>query len=543
VSFFPGGLSCPPNEPPEVTINRFLSYYQAPGFGQVEQLRRAVDTLVKKTNEIKEKLKVTKKYNIVDIKRQESKTIINVPFAIGPVPMVLQVDAFYTYGIAGYFEYLVQFPFNPLDVQVGRKEKIAHVKAGVAPYAGAGLSAFVGAGTSLGGFSATLGVEGAITLGNLKAPIFAGAGVGAIATKDERPFEAALQTPGVQVASELVGLDKITHFGVPTAFKFYVWYDYGAGLRADDILKGQLSARLRIKFFFFSREWRKQIIQFNGFSFHRDFISGKLGTEPGVGVKAETIDPNAPDGSTTQGVQGNTDLGLAEPQTPLAVLQPPTIDPNAPPPPNGEARFDAGAIETPFYDNQCCARPGEAVPVGTDQCTLDRSIGTPGGPSPCCEGSRCAINPDVGTRCVVDCIQQGFDCGTDSDCCAVPNHDVHCGDICQKCGHVNPGTAGAPCSVRSECCGSDTDPLIQCVSGHCNRTCLPAGSMCGGDAECCTQNRYECSDTTQTCCGVPRAASDPVAGAPCTQESDCCGAGTPMSAVRCVMNECVVVVI
>jgi hypothetical protein len=522
-SFFPGGLSCPPNEPPEVTINRFLDYYQAPGFGQVEQLRKAIDKLVKVTNDIKNQLKIQKRYDIVDIARQESQNLINVPFAIGPVPMVLQVDSFYTYGISGFFEYLVQFPFNPLDIHIDQKEKIAHVKAGVLPHAGAGLSAFVGAGTSLGGFSAALGVEGSITLGNLKAPIFAGAGVGAIVTKDERPFEAALQTPGVQVASQLVGLDKITHFGIPTAFKYYVWYDYGAGLRADDILKGQLNASLRIKFFFFSRTWKKQIIQFNGFSFHRDFISGTLGSESSVGAKKETLDPNAPDGSTTSGVQGNTDLGLAEPQTPLAVLQPPAIDPNDPPP-TSVAHFDAGAMQSPFYDNQCCAKVGEQVPFGVDQCFIGPGGGQPGGPGYCCPGLRCAPGPE-GTRCALDCKPQGTPCANDNECCLVPNHDVSCGgsDGCQKCGHAGPGTSGAPCADRTECCNSATDPLIECVSGHCQSVCRAPGQNCASVSDCCDEPGIETICDSGDICRQCIETDEPEGtGAACNVNTDCC---------------------
>jgi hypothetical protein len=529
--FFPGGLSCPPNEPPEVTIQRFMDYYQAPGFGQVEQLKQAINKLVTITNDLKNKLSITQTFTLTDIGRQESQTIMNVPFAIGPVPMVLEVDAFYSYGLAGYFEFALQFPFNPLDVEIGKREEIAHVKAGVLPHAGAGLSAFVGAGTSLGGFSATLGVEGSIKLGDLKAPIFAGAGVGAIATQDVRPFEPALQIPGVGVAAQLVGLDKITHFGIPTKFKFDVWYDYGAGLEADNILQGSLNARLRIKFFFFSRTWRKQIIQFNGFSFHKDLVSGKTGSDPGVGVNPETTDPNNPDASTTTNtVQGQTDLGLDEPQTPLAVLQPVSVVSDAAAPaPTGSAHFDAGAMEAPFYDNECCARPGEVLPVNVDQCTGAFGDAGPSDPpvangaSPCCPGSRCIDPIDTGTRCIVDCKTQGQTCATNTDCCPVANHDVTCGSggTCVECGHAATDTSGAACTQDSDCCGFDApDSLVLCGESHtCQIVCHSQGDSCQTVSDCCT------GPGLQTTCGEDHSCDQCVVtdgGAECGQDTDCC---------------------
>ena len=41
---------------------------------------------------------------------------------------------------------------------------------------------------------------------------------------------------------------------------------YGAQLVLKDVLKGAIDVRLRIKFLFFSRTWRKNIVTFNGFS-------------------------------------------------------------------------------------------------------------------------------------------------------------------------------------------------------------------------------------------------------------------------------------
>jgi hypothetical protein len=467
VPFFPGGLSCPPNEPPEITINRFLEYYQAPGFGQITQLRQAVQSFKRATERLQEALSVKTRYEIADPGRQESKTLLNVNFAIGPVPMVIQVDAFYAYGVSGGFEFELKYPFNPLQDERGKRNEIAKVKAGVMPYANAGLSAFVGAGTSYGKFSATAGIEGSVTLGNIKAPIFAGAGVGAEVTEDVRPFPQDIAPP-VSVAPQLLGLERISHFNVPTAFKFFVWYDYGAAVDLKDVLKGEIDARLRIKFFFFSKTWRKRLLKYNGWSFHYPLVSGKLGTDPSVGVDApKPIDPTEPDlgGATVQTVQGTTDMGLAEQEAPLAILAPLRVveDPN----PSAPVKpFDATALESVFYDNLCCSKP-------TERCPLPGERAAPG-VVPCCPGTVCQADPDGTGVCVAECRQQGAACTTSSDCCPVPEpqFEVSCGaqNTCVSCGIPSLTNDGAPCTRDSDCCGwQDPANNVQCnaVTNRC----------------------------------------------------------------------------
>ena len=77
---------------------------------------------------------------------EESQTILTVQFAIGPVPMVLEIDAFADYGVSGDLDVGLQFP-NVLDSQsLNKVSPIAKAGATQMPHASAGLSAFVGAG-------------------------------------------------------------------------------------------------------------------------------------------------------------------------------------------------------------------------------------------------------------------------------------------------------------------------------------------------------------------------------------------------------------
>ena len=146
--------------------------------------------------------------------------------------------------------------------------KLAMVEVAVAPHASAGLSAFLGAGFDLGPFNATLGIEGSLSLAQLSAPIFGGAGVTMDVLEDRRLAPPDIKSP-VSVLANAAGagaIKELLAFRVPTAAKLGVYYKFGAGLHLENILKGQLDSRLRIKFLFFSKTWRKQILKFNGWS-------------------------------------------------------------------------------------------------------------------------------------------------------------------------------------------------------------------------------------------------------------------------------------
>ena len=476
--FFPGGIDCPPNEPPEITIGRFLDYYQAPGVGQIEGVRAAIGDLVGATDRIKAKLKLENQITLVNVGGSESTTIISVPFAIGPVPMLLQVDAFYAYGISGYFSYGIQFPFNPLKDKVGDDLPIANVKAGVMPHANAGLAVFVGAGGGFGGFSASLGVEGSLSLADLSVPIFAGAGLGAVILEDVRPFENKVGPP-VSVAVQASPLEPLTHFGLPKSFKFNVWFDYGAAVDAQKVLAGTLNATLRVKFFFFSRTWRKEIVHFNGFSFHKELVGGKVGLSASVGVDKETVPGEPPDGGSADKVSGNVDMGLSETRTQLGVLAPVDL-PDASVENLPVAHFDAGALERPFYDNECCGRPEDAPPSDPtkDNCLAAGVPATLGSPPPCCAGFNCVkVAVDLGLRCVEPCHGSESSCNSDSDCC--PNLICNSTETCQVCGLDN-----ALCVNDHDCCGAQKCSPPNGRQGVCWR-CRTDGETCTSDLDCC----------------------------------------------------------
>jgi hypothetical protein len=227
-----------------------------------------------------------------------------------------------------------------------------------------------------------------------------------------------------------------------------------------NILNGQIDARLRIKFLFFSRTWRKNIVKFNGWSFHYDLVSGG-GNIGSVNVGPQTVTQSStsttPDTSraSTNVASGQTPMGLSEPQVPLmqlAYLSPTTSEGSDAGPPKNSGTpfsFDSGAVQSMFYDDLCCAKAGGACsPTGTPRCCPDSVCSVPTG-------------SDAGT-CQVQCQAQGGHCSVDNDCCQpkMMTQAAKCGEFntCVECS--NPGGA---CTSQSDCCVNgticDTNPM------------------------------------------------------------------------------------
>jgi hypothetical protein len=436
---FPGGNQCSTAETPEATINRFIDYYQAPGSGQVSQLRQAAMGLAAQSQAVAAMFSGPNPISLqfANFSGEESQTIVNVPFLIGPVPMVLQIDIFAQYGVTGNFVLDLKYPLNLDSGPGGDPKQVAHVEADVVPFAGAGLDAFVGAGFDLGVISATIGLEGAVTLADLKAPIFAGAGFDVAVTADNRPLPDDIQPP-VAAAS-----DAFQFVGGAKSFKFFVTYDYGAGVDIDHVLSGEINGRLRISFAFFSRTWRKRVIHFDGWHAHFDLIHG--GSDPSVATSKLTV-PNTDktDRDTTNVSNGQNALGLSEAQVPLMQLGRLTV-PSTPTP--GSVQFDATKVQSLFYDKQCCFKTGEVCSTS--------GTGTGG----CCPGETCkgsnAPPPDGGPDLAIGTCQ--------------------CDDT------------GVICTASTQCCGFDTGTVV-CGSQHACRQCIGKGLACDSPLDCCNQD-------------------------------------------------------
>lgn len=220
-------------------------------------------------------------FSQLDEARKESQQVANFMFALGPVPMNLTVDVFYAYGIAGG----LNFDFNPGNLLVayrssGVSQPLATASANVTPYAGAGVSLFVGAGFDFGPLAAKIGIQGDVALGLISVPITAGAGVNVTAMDDKRPMPAdlsAVAVPGSQLFPPGGRL--------PQKFVFDAGYKLHAQLDVTDILSGSIAATLKIKFFFFSKTWKATIVTFPGLL--PDLHETLLDTQGGLGLELD----------------------------------------------------------------------------------------------------------------------------------------------------------------------------------------------------------------------------------------------------------------
>jgi hypothetical protein len=462
---FPGGARCWPNETMASAINRFIEYYQGPGSGQIAMLVEASKFLQKISSDIRKEIAKLLKLgdqnislSFLNISHTQSDNLINANFAIGPIPCVIQVDLATQYGIDGHFDLTFNFPMD-LFSGPGEPMEFARASANVLPHAGAALAAFVGAGVDYSVFSANIGIEGVISLAEIRAPVFAGAGLSVQVVQDFRELSVDLKPP--------ISIDPLNgspyHFGVPKSFKFGARYDYGASLVLQNVLGGVINARVRIKICFFSRTWRKQIIKFNGWGKTFDLIKGGGSADISIGQKSPRSD-NSTSG-TDHGPQatvasGNdTTMGLSESEVPLVQLAylpedqelsvPPPVDAGAPVPVSWDK------LEKPFYDKLCCVNPPEP-------CQLNGTAFPA-----CCGNAVCVVPPNApfgssGT-CQPECIPEGSSC---------------------------LGDAGV-----GQCCTG-----LRCGSGGVCEGCMPYGSYgCSSDSDCCPGAGLYCDTTTIPC--------------------------------------------
>lgn len=378
-SGFPAG-DCA-TELPEATINRFIDFYTQ----QVKNAFAAQGALASQVLSVG-----PPPISLVADAHEEAQTLYNTTILVGPIPVNVQIQSVEHYGIGGRLD----FAFNPGSILLsGNREEIAHVSGDVHPFANAGVSLFLGVGFDIGIASASAGVEGIVTLGNITAPLVAGAGIDVQPEPDPRPLPADLAA----VAGPVPILQ-------PTQYQFLLKYNYGAKVDINRILAGELDARVRVKFLFFSKTWRAKIVDFgDGFSL--------------------------PSLVLIQGQSGGTAIGDA----PWATVQMPSPwvslahlpVPATPPTPGGvEVPFDTSQVEEIFYDSLCtCVDPGGACFRNADCC--------PGAPV-------CFNDPLTEQKICSACRELGESCNTKTDCC--PGRFIHCGpapfnpnvNICQE---------------------------------------------------------------------------------------------------------------
>jgi hypothetical protein len=319
---------------------------------------------------------------------RESDTLVETTFPIGPIPLLLEVEGFVEYGLAGSLEFAIH-PIGPTPISA--EQSFATVEGHLGPYALAGLTMFVGVGFDFGAFSASAGIEGSITLGRIGVDAHAGAGISVTATPDTRPLPDDIKNAAVPAA--------ITTGTVPTLFpnngarqyEYAMSYDYGLTINLTEILAGQISGRVRVKIAFFSKTWRKTLLTFPGFS------------APPLPLLSGGGDVTAfnPEGAA---------WGTVQMPLPFVDLQ--DLDASNPVSQNASA-FDASRVEQLFYDSLCqCSQDGAGCFRNGDCCNRPTSI---------CFSDPALAGNQGGNKVCSGCRKLLQSCNVDADCCSGPS--------------------------------------------------------------------------------------------------------------------------
>jgi hypothetical protein len=387
---FPAGTCVPAQV--EETINRFIDYYNQ----KVDRLHEVQRELGGKV------LSFQQPINLGDQNKREDRKIFSANFFVGPVPALLQVNGFLIYGLQGEVK-LEAHPGTILNLSENR-ERIAMVSGKATPHASAGISLFVGAGFEFMGVGASAGVEGSLTLGEITAPLKAGASLEIRPVEDDRPVP-------VDIAAISDGLKKFP--GVLTKkYEFTAGYQYNADIEANHILQGKLSIKIKISFLFFSKTWRKTFLDYPGFNgISKNLIKGE-GDATGFGFRAwglakmpmpflniKKLLPGSGGGGgggADGGTDGGTDGG------------------------SSKEPFDKSKVERLFYDRLCtCQADGQSCQLRDDCCNpsaLCRSNNIPGSTAKvcgvcsdelqpckvtadCCGALTCQMFPDGNLKC------------------------------------------------------------------------------------------------------------------------------------------------
>ncbi|HWZ93236.1 MAG TPA: collagen-binding domain-containing protein [Polyangiaceae bacterium] len=345
--FFPTG-DCTADSP-EATINRFIHYYENQVFGTFDHefvASPGVSTALSDLSSFQTNIIVPIPGKI----KEENWNIASVQFFLGPVPLTMQLEAFIHYGITGQLEAHIT-PTLPADENPA---ELVYAAATATPEGNAGVSLFVGVGFSAGPFEAAAGVSGDITLGTVTLPAHAGAGVTVSSVPDKRVIP-----PSQTGTSDGFLFPE----GGPRKYQFGFNYDYNAKIEIGKILQGSLSAQIRVKFFFFSKRWSKELIHFNGLP------------QPGKGEGLNKDMAISRDLFTSNGkavAEGGPDWGVIRMPLPFVKLR--TLDvpmSPPPPPPNGTAPFSTSCVQKLFYDQLClCAGEDDRCNTDADCCPI-----------------------------------------------------------------------------------------------------------------------------------------------------------------------------
>jgi hypothetical protein len=385
---FPAG-SCG-TESPEDTINRFIDYYTRSviGFAGVEGAKGLAEAAQFLSGAA---FSYYDDITLYSFHKNEEITVFQSQFFVGPIPVSLELLATMDYGatIAGRLEFKPG-SIIPKILQVGSSntaEPLASVSVGGVPNAGAGLALFAGVGFSVNGFTAKIGIEGTIHLGDVFIDAHAGSGVGLGAEPDDRG-----------PPTDFVGLVSSNYLIPPKRLVGELHYEAGLGAGVRDVLSGDIAVKLKIKIAFFSKTWRKRLLSFKGFCARPEGDPLRpLGAPCDVTLVSAA--------GTTTAASGDFPWGAVRAEMPFPVLNKLMT-----PAPEGVGTFSSERVEQFFYDSLCTCINND-LPTETRVCFRNDD---------CCPAKPVCFSDAVTPPTCIACRGHAQSCRAengDGDCC------------------------------------------------------------------------------------------------------------------------------
>ncbi len=412
---FPSGFCSQAAESPEATINRFIGYYErsATSFDSADGAVGLIDAVDQLADQIPSGHIPLEFFSYEDKSRQ---TLFAAQFLIGPIPVVLEVEATADYGVdfSGTLDFNAGSVLRSIVTSTADNavDSLLFAKVEGAPHAGAGLAAFAGVGFGVPGFEAKIGMETSLMLAEVWVPAHAGAGVGLGAVRDERPPAADVEDFVVPGASIIP----------PKRFVADVRYSAGLGGMLRNVLSGSIAGKLKISVLFFSKTWRKTIFNFDG------ICPSTPGQRPSPNADCD-FDLIKAEGSLT-GASGPFEWGQIRMPFSFPKLQ--RLANGAHPVGTGEV--DANRVDELFFDSLCtCIDPND--PDETRECFRNDD---------CCDATpNCFKDPNSQVSECIECRAEKETCNTNSDCCD--------GNVCTLDKTCQVGECYSPCKVNSDC--------------------------------------------------------------------------------------------
>ena len=288
------------------TINRYIDYSNATTIPALQSAMQTLDSTSAGLVSALQAYNPSSSIRFLSVNRNDSVTIVNVQFFIGPIPVNITVDVGAFYGLTGDLFYRFS-PMSALAMTPNTTAQVAAVGGKLVPSVGATLQIFAGVGFDLPGFAIKAGIEGDLLLVEVEGNLEAGVGLSLATQVDGRSIPSPLDTLGQG------------HLFPPRQYEFFIDWFYDASIGIPAILKGTINGKLKLKALFFSKTFKKTILTFGpAFSLSpQRIIHG--------GAQLGTIQlPNGGDPANS--------LGKFEMQTPLVKfnrLPVPTTEPPA----------------------------------------------------------------------------------------------------------------------------------------------------------------------------------------------------------------------